>query len=609
MQQRWRKAEEFIERFILLKNQSLMMKLCIFSSFLVIFPVLSVGIISYNRSSIEMENELRQYSGQVIDQVESHIEYYLQDFEITSLKIINSPELSILLKSDKSDKVVESARNTLKNAAYSRADISNITVLVEDDIVIDTLGIRNYYPSTKIREEYWYSSVPLNGMTMLVTRTLKLKNKEQPVISLVRRLYNPKTLLPVGMLIIDINFRRIEEISNKVTISRNGYFFILDSKGHYVYHPDYSKLGKKVEFSQLSQLQNHESNTQILKNDRMDFVTYTYSPNIGWSFFTAVPYKDLTGGIIQIGRTIVMTIIISLMIAYTVGFGFATSLIRPIRRLQKFMKEVEIGNLSGRVPVESKDEIGQLSAGFNNTVEKLSNLLEEVYVSKLKETEMSLKQKEIEIKMLQSQMNPHFLYNSLETIRGMALEERQENIAIMSYSLAKLLRYNLKNDSSTVSLGEEIMFCKTYLQIQKFRFEDRFEYELSIPKWAMDLQVVKFSLQPLVENCFVHAFGQSFQKFRITISVIPHSESTYLIRVEDTGTGIPNHKLAELTRKLEQKTTNSDGKHIGLLNIHQRIHYVFGAEYGLTISSQMGSGTVVEMHLPMKEITEGRGIE
>ena len=605
MQKRWRKTEDFIERYILLKNQSLMMKLCIFSSFLVILPVLSVGIISYNRSSVELENELRQSSGQVIDQVESHIEYYLQDFEITSLKIINSPELSSLLKSGKSDDVVEAARKTLKDASYSRADISNITVLVEDDIAIDTLGIRNYYPSTKIREEYWYSSVPLNGMTMLVTRTLKLKNIEQPVISLVRRLYNPKTLLPVGMLIIDINFRRIEEISNKVTISRNGYFFILDSKGHYVYHPDYSKLGKKVEFSQLSQLQNNESSTQILKNDRKDFVTYTYSPNIGWSFFTAVPYKDLTGGIIQIGRTIVLTIIISLMIAYSVGFGFATSLIRPIRRLQKFMKEVEIGNLSGRVPVESNDEIGQLSAGFNNTVEKLSNLLEEVYVSKLKETEMSLKQKEIEIKMLQSQMNPHFLYNSLETIRGMALEERQENIAIMSYSLAKLLRYNLKNDSSTVSLGEEIRFCETYLQIQKFRFEDRFEYELIIPEWAMDLQVVKFSLQPLVENCFVHAFGQSFQKFRITISVIPLSESTYLIRVEDTGAGIPNHKLDELTRKLEQKTTNSDGKHIGILNVHQRIHYVFGAEYGLTIRSQMGSGTVVELQLPMQEITGG----
>jgi two-component system, sensor histidine kinase YesM len=608
MQQHRGKIAEFIKKYILLKNQSLMMKLCIFSSFLVILPVLSVGIISYNRSSAELENELRQYSGQVIGQVESHIEYYLQEFEITSLKMINSPELSSLFKHEKSDQIVEAARDTLKYAAYSRADISNITVLVDDDIVIDTLGINNFYPSTKIKEEYWYSSVPMNGMTMLVTRTLKLRNKEQPVISLVRRLYNPDTLRPVGMLVIDINFRRIEEISNKVTISKNGYFFILDAKGHYVYHPDYSKLGKKVEFSQLAQLQNNESSTQILQNKRKDFVTYTYSSNIGWSFFTAVPYKDLTGGIIQIGRTIVLTIIISLIIAYTIGFGFATSLIRPIRRLKRFMKEVEIGNLSGRVPVESNDEIGQLSAGFNHTVEKLSDLLEEVYVSKLRETEMSLKQKEIEIKMLQSQMNPHFLYNSLETIRGMALEEGQENIAIMSFSLAKLLRYNLKNDSSIVSLGEEIRFCKTYLQIQKFRFEDRFEYELDIPEWAMELQVVKFSLQPIVENCFVHAYGRSCQKLRITISVVPHSEFSFTIRVEDTGAGIPNQILEELTRKLEQKTTNSDGKHIGLLNVQQRIHYVFGADYGLSVKSELGTGTVVEMKLPIREYTEEREI-
>jgi two-component system, sensor histidine kinase YesM len=608
MQRHRERIAQFIKEYILLKNQPLMIKLCIFSSFLVILPVLSVGIISYHRSSAELENELRQYSGQIIGQVESHIEYYFQEFEITSLKIINSPELSSLLKHDKSDQVVPAAKDTLKYAAYSRADISNITVLVDDDIVIDTLGVNNFYPSDKIKEEYWYSSVPMNGMPMLVTRTLKLRNKEQPVISLVRRLYNPDTLLPIGMLVIDINFRRIEEISNKVTISKNGYFFILDSKGHYVYHPDYSKLGKKVEFSQLTQLQNNGSSTQILQNEREDFVTYTYSSNIGWSFFTAVPYKDLTGGIIQIGRAIVLTIIISLIIAYSIGFGFVTSLIRPIRRLKRFMKEVEIGNLSGRVPVESNDEIGQLSAGFNHTVEKLSDLLEEVYISKLRETEMSLKQKEIEIKMLQSQMNPHFLYNSLETIRGMALEKNQENIATMSFSLAMLLRYNLKNDSSKVTLREEIKFCHTYLQIQKFRFEDRFEYEIDIPPWAMEQEVVKFSLQPIVENCFVHAYGHNFQKFKITISVQPHSESYFTIVVEDTGAGIPNHKLEELTRKLEQKTTNSDGKHIGLLNVHQRIHYVFGDEYGLVIRSKVGVGTLVEMHLPKREITEGREI-
>lgn len=597
-----KKIAEFLERYLLLKNQSLMIKLCVFSSFLVIFPVISVGVISYNRSAVELENVLRQSSSQVIDQVESHIEYYLQDFEITSLKIINSPELSSLLKvktSENKDKSMEPTRNTLKAAEYSRADISNITIILDNNLVIDTLGERNFYPAMRMKEEYWYSSVPLNGMSMLVMRKLKLANKEQPVISLVRRLYNPQTLLPVGMLIIDINFRRIEEISNKVTISKNGYFSILDANGHYVYHPDYSKLGKRVEFKQLTNLKTEENSTEILENERKDFVTYTFSRNLGWTFLSAVPYRDLTGGIIQIEKTISLTIFFSLIIAYLIGFGFATSIIRPIRRLQHFMKEVEIGNLNGRVRVDSNDEIGQLTAGFNNTVEKLSNLLEEVYISKLKEAEMSLKQKEVELKMLQSQMNPHFLYNSLETIRGMALEENQEHIATMSFSLGKLLRYNLNNHSSTVSLREEMNFCEMYLQIQKFRFEERFEYKFDIPQWVMELKVVKFSLQPLVENCFVHGYGPHTRKLKIVISVFRQSESSFVIRIFDSGKGIQDSILEEIKKRMDLKTATSDGENIGIVNVHQRIHYLFGPEYGITIQSEQGSGTVVLIHLPI----------
>jgi two-component system, sensor histidine kinase YesM len=598
----WRKIAEFLERYVLLKNQSLMIKLCVFSSFLVIFPVISVGVISYNRSAVELENVLRQSSSQVIDQVESHIEYYLQDFEITSLKIINSPELSSLLKMEESenkDRMIEPTRNTLKAAEYSRADISNITIILDNSLVIDTLGKRNFYPAMRMKEEYWHSSVPLNGMSMLVMRKLKLENKEQPVISLVRRLYNPQTLLPVGMLIIDINFRRIEEISNKVTISKNGYFSILDANGHYVYHPDYSKLGKKVEFQQLSNLKTEGNSTEILQNERRDFVTYTFSQNLGWRFLSAVPYRDLTGGIIQIEKAISLTIFFSLIFAYLIGFGFATSIIRPIRRLQHFMKEVEIGKLDGRVRVDSNDEIGQLTAGFNNTVEKLSNLLEEVYISKLKEAEMSLKQKEVELKMLQSQMNPHFLYNSLETIRGMALEENQENIATMSYSLGKLLRYNLNNHSSTVSFREEMNFCEMYLQIQKFRFEDRFEFMFDIPQWVMELKVVKFSLQPLVENCFVHGYGPHTRKLKIVISVFRQSESSFVIRIFDSGKGIQNHILEEIKKRIDLKTATSDGENIGIVNVHQRIHYLFGPEYGITVQSEQGSGTEVLIHLPI----------
>ena len=300
---------------------------------------------------------------------------------------------------------------------------------------------------------------------------------------------------------------------------------------------------------------------------------------------------------------------ISLSVAYLLGLGFATSLIRPIRRLQHFMKEVETGNLNGRVVVESKDEIGQLSASFNHLVGKLSQLLEEVYFSKLRETELSLKQKEIELKMLQSQMNPHFLYNSLETIRGMALEENQEHIATMSSMLGKLLRYNLKNNPAPVSLEEEMKFCEMYLQIQSFRFEDRFEHTWDIPQWARDFQVVKFSLQPIVENCYIHSMGCNVRKITINIAAFRNSKTSFVVQISDNGVGIPDNTVKEVTKKMEQMTTSNNGVNIGIINVHQRIRNLFGSEYGVSIESNKGVGTTVKLHMPILEDESEGGLD
>ncbi|GAA4714970.1 sensor histidine kinase [Brevibacillus fulvus] len=613
MNSRWRNVREWIQRFVLFRDQSFLTKLFLFSSFLVIISMLSVGVISYLRSSLELEEEVKGSSLQVIEQVETHIEYYIRDFEITSLRIINSPQLIDYLKlnsieEDSDGEIRKSVKAILKDAEYSRSDISNITVILDNNAeVIDTLGDRNYYPASKIRQEYWYSSIPQNGLSLLVSRTLKLSNKEEPVISLVRRLYNPETLQPVGLLLIDINFRRIEEISNKVSLSKNGVFFILDSKGHYVYHPNHLKLGQEADFSQISRFSSQSSGSMILEQQGKHFITYTYSPSLGWRFFTAIPYGQLMRGTIQIGQTIAWTILVSLILAYLLGYGFARSLIGPIKRLQQYMREIEVGNLQARVQVESHDEIGQLTLGFNRMVERLSSLLEEVYFAKLRETEMSLRQKNVELKMLQSQINPHFLYNSLETIRGMALEEEQESIATMAFLLGKLLRFNLRNNLPTVSLGEEQKFAEMYLQIQKFRFEHRFDYQFDIPEWALSYKVVKFSLQPLLENCFVHGFASNVPKLKINISVYRESKHSFVVEITDNGAGISAEILQEIEANLRQMEPKIGESNIGIANVHKRIVNLFGAEFGIRVRSQRGAGTTVSIRMPI--VKDGMGEE
>lgn len=604
-----KKTRESFQKIFRYRNYTFMTKLFIFSSFLVILPIISVGMISYSFSSHELKEETAQSSLQVIEQVEARIEDYIRDFEVTSLKIMNSPQIVnyINLQSideDENGEIRNPVMHLLKDAEYSRSDISNITVLLNNNAqVIDLLGVRNYYSANNIKDEYWYSSVPQNGLAILVSRTLKQKDKEEPVISLVRHLYSPKTLQPVGMLIIDINFKKIREFSNKVTPSNNGYFFILDSKKHYVYHPNYLKLGKKVDLKGIpNNISSLQEGSILLNNASKEFLTFTYSNNLGWTFFTAIPNRDLNKDSILIGQTIIWTIVISLIIAYLLGYVFAKGLLRPIKRLHLFMKKVEVGNLNTRVKVESRDEIGQLTEGFNNMVQKLSGLLEEVYFAKLRETEMSLRQKDIELKFLQSQINPHFLYNSLETIRGMALEENKENIAIMSSSLGQLLRYNLRNTSRTVTLQEEIKFSEMYLQIQKFRFENKFEYTIDIPKWAKNLSVIKFSLQPFLENCFIHGLRSNPNKLKIFITVHKDSDSSFIIQISDTGKGISDDKIQKILLNLSQREISNDGASLGIINVHQRIVRSFGSEYGIHLNNNLhGYGTTVKIRMPIDE--------
>jgi two-component system sensor histidine kinase YesM len=289
-----------------------------------------------------------------------------------------------------------------------------------------------------------------------------------------------------------------------------------------------------------------------------------------------------------------------LLFAGIAGAGLAGSIITPLRGLQKMMKRVEKGDFNGQVKVLSKDVIGVLSIGFNKMLAHLHELVNEVYLSKVRETEMLFRQKEIELKALQSQINPHFLFNSLETIRGMAFENGADDIADFSASLAKLLRYNINNKSQTVTLAEEIRNTKVYLRIQKYRFEDRLDYEFSIPDWAQNQMIAKFSIQPIVENSFKHGIEPFGGKSRISISALPESDFSYIVRIQDNGMGISPEKLEEIRQNLRHKDVISGGPGIGMVNVHRRIVHLFGEEYGISIQSIEGRGVVICIRLPIE---------
>lgn len=599
------KRVKILLHYLLLRDFSLTIKMLVYSAHLVVIPMIAVGFVAYHQSSEVLEKEAQQYSWQIIEQVKKNLEYYFLDFEISMLKITNHPDMNHFLTMTTSEEIEESGirskvQQVLYNAAYSRRDVTGITVILDDLQVIDTAGVKEYLPADNVKNEYWYKDVPQNGESIIISRFIKYQGRDEPVISIVKRLISPRTLKPVGMIITDINFNRISEITEMVTMGKTGYMSILDSQGHYVYHPDTHELGHRAKFHSLeSILENQSHGSFILDNKKSELLTYSYSSNLGWTMLTLVPYNELTQGSQIIRKSIFGVTIIALIITYLIGITFASSIIRPIKRLQKFMRKVETGDFNEQIEVVSKDEIGMLYQGFNRMVIQLKQLLDEIYYTKLKETEMNLRQKEMELHVLQSQLNPHFLYNSLETIRGMALEKDMDDIASMSAALSRLLRYNLKESSQLITIKDELEVCELYLQIQKYRFEDRLDFSIDLPDWALKQKIPKFSLQPIIENCIHHGVALTFNQTIIQIRALKETTDSIILEVEDNGPGLDEEVLQMIHHDLQYKDITKGGSQIGVVNVHRRIEYLFGSEYGLWIESECRKGTKVAIRLPM----------
>ncbi|WP_052352878.1 sensor histidine kinase [Neobacillus dielmonensis] len=589
-----------------MRDQPLVRKLLVFSALLVVVPISFIAAYSYIKSTEVLESEAGSYSWQIIRQVNTHIEYYVGDFEIEILKILNNQTIDRFLKANSQEEfessgMSESIKRVLENAAYSRSDIANITLYHENVAAVDAMDVRfnRAYPIESFQPEFFDKILPDNAEPVIFTRTLADKENEEYVISIARRLFSPKTLKPIGYIVLDVNFKRFKEIASQVNIGHSGFMYIVDSQGNYVYHPDFSKLGKKADLENLAKILGDESGSFVTTGKEKDLLTYTHSGFLGWTVITSIPYNELIRSSIYIKNTIIITVVLTLALAALLGLGLASSIINPIRGLQKMVKRVEKGDFSGHVEVLSKDEIGMLTNGFNKMLIHLNELVNEVYFSKIRETEMQLQQKETELKALQAQINPHFLFNSLETIRGMALEYGVDDISDISASLAKLLRYNINNKSQTVTLAEEINITKVYLRIQKFRFGERLEYQFSIPDWAKGQLIAKFSIQPIVENSFKHGIEPTAGVSRISVTAEKESDEAYVIQIQDNGMGIVQEKLEEIRQNLLQKDVMAGGPGIGMVNVHRRIVHLFGEEYGISIQSREGNGARISIRLPI----------
>jgi len=306
--------------------------------------------------------------------------------------------------------------------------------------------------------------------------------------------------------------------------------------------------------------------------------------------------------------------VVMLAVTLLISIVLSLTLVRPVKKLLRLMKKVETGDFDVRFPIKYTDEVGKLGLGFNKMVTNVSELIREVYVIRIDKMEADLRQKEATILAMQNQINPHFLYNTLEAINCHAIVNDVPSISHMSKALADFFRYSIDKQQIDVPLYQEIAHIRTYLQIQQERYPE-IEIDIAIPGSCLSHTIIKLTLQPIIENAYYHAFTGE-RDYYLTISAEPEGERAYAIFVEDNGEGMEERQLERINERLasfgstELYDSGSHSRHgIGLGNVHSRIRLHYGEPYGISLSDSVTGGLKVKILLPKEPLFRTRTIE
>lgn len=326
------------------------------------------------------------------------------------------------------------------------------------------------------------------------------------------------------------------------------------------------------------------------------------SPWVKWdyemkNFGITVTFYDesqkLNFNIQELTRLTEIVIFLTIIVILAASLLFAKTMVTPILRLHDRLNRVRGGDFKVSVPVETNDELGDLGLAFNDMASEIDRLVNQVYAIEIKE-------KETAIAALQAQINPHFLYNTLDMIKSMADIYGAEEVGSVIVALSGLFRYATHTDTVIVTIREELDNLKNYMKIVNARLGGRIIYSVEVPKELLNLQIVKICLQPIVENAISHGLRRGGMQRKITVSLKQEGDDL-VIEVQDDGVGIDEQRMAEIRKRLSLPPREDIGVRagsVGLKNIHDRIRLYYGSQYGVAIESMLGKGTKVTVRYP-----------
>ena len=561
-----------------------------------LIPFLIFSIVSGFVFLDHAQKTAEEHSVQLIHQVSNSMDVYVETIE----KMVNYIQLELqdtpffTMESEGAsgwESETDYIRSVLENVANSHREVAGIFIATKEDLYVSTGMSR--ISRDPFQNERWYREASENpeeiqlisvvtGRNIVTNRSYSIDD----VFSLAKAVQDPETGEVLGVILLDIRHDIIQSSINGVTIGEKGFVFVMDQEDNIVYTPVngivYRVNPKWVKAMEPMSVQIQGGSYQIRSE---------LSPYTGWRTVGVFSMDEVMSSVNTIVYILFTCVIISLVLVVIVSFKFSRTLTNPIFKLKRLMKQAESGDLTVRFNFQHNDEIGELGQSFNHMIARIDQLIQMVYVEQENK-------RTAEMKSLQEQIKPHFLYNTLDTISWMARDYDAEDIVRLVDALTNMFRIGLSHGKDIITVKEEITHVSNYLYIQKIRYKDKLNYVIHVDESLYAIEVPKLILQPLVENAIYHGVKAKRGGGTITITGVPEGENL-VFTVQDDGAGMLQEKVEELNRRMSERSVLDEKKSFGLFYIRERIQLCYGKGYGVHVESTLGEGTRVTITLPL----------
>lgn len=572
---------------------------------LVLLTVLS--IVYYNKTTNQINKRIGEISQKNVSQATDHLALVMKGYDSVSKSIIGNLDIQRLLSHVETNPAIEAiSQRTIENILgtmyYSRDDLVGIYIITDEQKVY-SYGSFTHAIDAEYSTNNWYKELKQSKGEMvwlgMQANSLIDETHQSAVFSFGRLLYNIYSNVPMGIVLIETDSRAVLNTLDNLHLGTHGEAYILAKSNRIL---AYSGFPDKEEPKSVTIPPLQEDERTYVDNESGFLTVVEKQPTLNWQIVSITPKSDLNVELNENERFLFIVIGILVILAIGLGSFFSRMISSPIKKLVHGMKQVERGEFNVLLEVKSFDEINYLVSSFNRMVSRMNGLIERVRF-------VSTSEKNAQLQALQSQVNPHFLYNTLDMIYWMLDEKENEQLGNIILSLSHMFRYSSDWGHSDVTLKEEMEQIRHYLTILQARAAGGLHVDIDVSEQWLLIVLPKMTLQPIIENAIVHGIMVRNEPGKLRVSAESYYNKLH-IKISDNGAGISAMKLLTLQEALQRSTDQTTSNEliaqesseeigIGLLNVHRRLVIKFGSEYGLSIISEENEGTVVSIVLPL----------